>query len=132
MNASLAPTWPFVAQVAQLTRSVTKAGKTSTELVSLITTLSSSQASPQRLLDLKRGPWSIANRSHYVRDLPFGQDRSRLRPGHAPPILAALRNLAITLIQRFGSSHIRATRHPFASGPQQALALLGFPKGDQQ
>lgn len=132
MNAYLAPCWPFVAQVAQLTRTVTKAGKTTTEVVYLITTLSASKASPERLLDLNRGHWSIENRSHYVRDVSFGEDRSRLRTGNAPQILAALRNLAITLIHRFGSSQIRATRRHFASCPEQALALLGFPKGGQQ
>src|SRR5579862_3232895 len=46
---------------------------------------------------------SYQNRSHYVRDVTFGEDRSRLRTGHAPQIMAALRNLAITLIHRFGS-----------------------------
>ncbi len=132
MNAYLAPSWPFVAQVAQLTRTVTKAGKTTIEVVYLITTLTASKASPECLLDLNRGHWSIENRTHYVRDVTFGEDRSRLRTGNAPQILAALRNLAITLIHRFGSSHIRATRRHFASCPQQALALLGFPKGGQQ
>jgi predicted transposase YbfD/YdcC len=132
MNAYLAPSWPFVAHVAQLTRTVTKAGKTSTEVVSLITTLPPAKASPQRLLELNRGHWAIENGSHYVRDVTFGEDRSRLRTGHAPHILAALRNLAITLIHRSGSSHIRAARCHFASCPQQALALLGSPKGGQQ
>src|SRR5712691_10981236 len=127
MNAYLAPAWPFVAQVAQLTRTVTKAGKTTTEVVYLITTLSPSKASPERLLELNRGHWSIENRSHYVRDVTFGEDRSRLRSGNAPQILAAFRNLAITLIHRFGSSQIRATRRHFASCPGEALALLGFP-----
>jgi predicted transposase YbfD/YdcC len=62
MNASLAACWPFVAQVAQLTRSVTKAGKTTTEVVYLITTLSASKASPERLLELTRGHWSVEHR----------------------------------------------------------------------
>jgi predicted transposase YbfD/YdcC len=132
MNAYLAPSWPFVAQVAELTRTVITAGKTTTEVVYLITTLAASKASPEHLLDLNRGHWSIENRTHYVRDVIFGEDRSRLRSGNAPQILAAFRNLAITLIHRFGFSQIRATRRHFASCPQQALALLGFPKGGQQ
>jgi len=132
MNTYLAPGWPFVAQVAQLTRTVTKAGQTTTEVVYLITTLTASKASPEYLLDLNRGHWSIENRTHYVRDVTFGEDRSRLRTGNAPQILVAFRNLAITLIHRSGSSHIRATRRHVASCPQQALALLGFPKGGQQ
>jgi predicted transposase YbfD/YdcC len=132
MNAYLAPSWPFVAQVAQLTRTVTKAGTTTTEVVYLITTLSPSKASPQRLLELNRGHWSIENRSHYVRDVSFGEDHSRLRSGNGPQILAALRNLVITLIHRSGSSHIAATRRHFASCPQEALALLSHKKAGQQ
>jgi predicted transposase YbfD/YdcC len=118
--------------VAQLTRCVTKAGTTTIEIVYLITTLAPSKASPERLLELNRGHWSIENRSHYVRDVTFGEDRSRLRTGHAPQILAAFRNLAITLIHRYGSCHIKATRRHFASCPLEALALLSSPTGGQQ
>jgi predicted transposase YbfD/YdcC len=127
LNAYLAPTWPQVAQVAQLTRMVTKAGTTTTEVAYLITTLASSKATPERLLSLNRGHWSIENGSHYVRDISFGEDRSRLRTGNAPQILAALRNLAITLIHRYGSCQIKATRRHFASCPHEALALLSAP-----
>lgn len=132
MNAYLAPCWPFVAQVAQLTRTVTKADKTTTEVVYLITTLSPAKASPERLLELNRGHWSVENRLHYVRDVSFGEDRSHLRTGPAPQILAAFRNLVIALIHRFGSSHIAATRRHFASCPHHALALLFAQKGGQQ
>ena len=132
MNAYLAPCWPYVAQVAQLTRTVTKVGKTTTEVVYLITPLSPPKASQERLLELVRGHWGIENRLHYVRDVSFGEDRSRLRTGSAPQVLAALRNLVITLIHRSGSSQIAATRQHFASCPQEALALLFSRKGDQQ
>jgi predicted transposase YbfD/YdcC len=132
MNAYLAPCWPYVAQVAQLTRTVTKAGKTTTEVVYLITTLAPTKASPQRLLELVRGHWSIENRLHYVRDVSFREDRSRLRTGNAPQILAAMRNLVIALIHRQGSSQVAATRQHFASCPQEALALLLSRKGRQQ
>src|SRR5712691_795120 len=67
---------------------------------------------------------SYQNGLHYVRDVSFGEDRSRLRTGSAPQILAALRNLAITLILRSGSSHIAASRRHFASHPREAFALL--------
>lgn len=132
MSAYLAPTWLYIAQVAQLTRTATKAGKTTSEIVYLITTLSPTRASPERLRDLNRGHWSIENRSHYVRDVSFGEDRSRVRTGNAPQILATFRNLAIAPLHRFGSSHITATRRHFASCHHQALALLSSPKGGQQ
>jgi predicted transposase YbfD/YdcC len=118
--------WPLVEQVAELTRTVTvrKTGKTSQEVVYLITPLTPAEASPQRLLEVVRGHWSIENSSHYVRDVTFGEDRSRLRTGSAPQILATLRNLALTLIHRSGSSQIAATRRHFASHSHKAFDLL--------
>ena len=91
MNASLSPGWPHVTQVAEVTRTVTKKGVTSTEVVSLITDLSPQLASPLQLLAFVRGHWGIANRSHYGRSVSFQQDRSRLRTPNAPQILAACR-----------------------------------------
>lgn len=126
LNDYLAPSWPLVRQVARLTRTVTvrKTGKTTPEVVYLITDLTPIQASPRRLLDLERGHGSIENRLHYVRDVSFGEDRSRLRTGSAPQIMAALRNLAITLIHRRGSSQIAASRRRFAAHPREAFSLL--------
>src|SRR5437016_61591 len=111
MNDYLTPAWPLVGQVARLTRTVTvrKTGKTTQKVVYLITDLTPIQASPRRLLDLARGHWSIENGLHSVRDVSFGEDRSRLRSGSAPQIMAALRNLALTLIHRTGSSQVLAT-----------------------
>src|SRR5438105_14432536 len=62
---------------------------------------------------------SYQNRVHYVRDVSFGEDRSRLRSGSAPQLMAALRNLAITLIHRTGSSQIAASRRHFAAHPRE-------------
>src|SRR6266567_5697593 len=121
MNDYLASRWPLVRQVARLRRTVTvhKTGKTTHEVVYLLTDLTPLQASPRRLLDLNRGHWIIENGLHYVRDVSFGEDRSRLRAGSAPQIMAALRNLAITLIHRSGSSQIAASRRHarFSSSP---------------
>ena len=61
LNEYLQQDWPGVAQVAQLTRTVTvsKTAETTTEVVYLITTLTREQASPERLLELVRGHWCI-------------------------------------------------------------------------
>jgi len=130
LNEYLQQDWPGVAQVAQLTRTVTvsKTAETTTEVVYLITTLTREQASPERLLELVRGHWCIENRSHYVRDVTFQEDRSRLRTGHAPQILASLRNLVITLIHRHGSSQIASTRRSLSSHPERACAWLLDPQ----
>jgi predicted transposase YbfD/YdcC len=132
MNAYLKPTWPHIRQVAQLTRIVTKKEGTTIEVVYLITNLSPAQASPTRLLDVVRGHWSIENGSHYVRDVTFAEDRSRLRSGTAPQIWATFRNLAITLLHRTGTSHIAATRRSFSHRPALALRLLFQRRTSQQ
>lgn len=118
--------WPHIAQVGRLRRQVTvpTTGQIREEVVYLITTLTAAQASPERLLALVRGHWHIENRLHYVRDVTFGEDRSRLRSGAVPQILAALRNLAITLIHRSGVGDIAAARRAFAYHPRRALRLL--------
>jgi predicted transposase YbfD/YdcC len=124
MTDYLALTWPSLAQVAQLTRTVTRKGQTHHEIVYLITSLSADRAPPLRLLELVRGHWHIENGLHYVRDVTFGEDRSHIRTGNAPQVMAALRNLTITLIHRSGSTQIAATRRHFALHPRQALTLL--------
>lgn len=96
MNAYLHATWPHIHQVAQVTRVITSKKGTTTEIVYLITNLSSAQASPQHLLAVIWGHWSIENGSHYVRDVTFGEDRSRLRSGDAPQVLATKHSRAST------------------------------------
>ena len=55
----LAPTWPYIAQVGQLTRTITAQGQTRQEIVYLLTSLAPHQASPFRLLELIRGHRSL-------------------------------------------------------------------------
>jgi predicted transposase YbfD/YdcC len=124
LTAYLRERWPYLEQVAEVTRTVTCKGKTCCEVVYLITDLTAEQASPLHLLRYNRGHWHVENGLHYIRDVDFGEDRSRLCSGNAPQIMAALRNLAITLIHRSGSSHIAASRRFFAYHPEQALAFF--------
>ena len=124
--------WPGITHVAQLTRTRTERGETSVEVVYLITILPSGQDGPHDLLALVRGHWAIENSLHYVRDVTFAEDRSRIRTGHAPQLLAACRNLAITLIHRSGSSHIAASRRSFSYHPRRAFDLLFARASPQQ
>jgi hypothetical protein len=48
---------------------------------------------------------------YFIVDL--GEDGSRLSTGNAPQMMAALRNLVLTLIHRFGSSQVAASRRSF-------------------
>lgn len=119
--------WPGIAQQAELVRTVHHNGRVHEERVYLITSLTAEAAGPERLLALARGHWSIESR-HWLRDVVFAEDRSCLRSGHAPQIMAALRNLVITLIRRRGTRQISATRRHFAAHPAEALRLLLTPR----
>jgi predicted transposase YbfD/YdcC len=103
LNAYLRAYFPFpgIAQIAQLTRTVRTGATTRSETVYLITSLTPRHADPARLLTLIRGHWSVESR-HWLRDVTFGEDAARLRTGAAPQIMAAVRNLVITLIRRTG------------------------------
>ncbi|SDM36383.1 hypothetical protein [Actinomyces ruminicola] len=46
-----------------------------------------------------RGHWAIENRLHWVRDVTYDEDNHQLRTGSGPQVMAALRNLAISLIR---------------------------------
>jgi len=127
MNLYLHDRWPSLAQVGQLTRTVRTKQRATTEVVYPIASLAPAAAPPAHLAALVRAYWSIENKRHYVRDVTFGEDRSRLRTGDAPQILACLRNLTITLLHRAGHTAIAAARRHFAAHPATALALLVAP-----
>jgi hypothetical protein len=114
---------PQLRQVAEVTRTVTHKGATHQEVVFLVTSRSAARATSAQLLAWTRGHWSIEAR-HHVRDVAFAEDRSQLRHGHAPHIMAACRNLCITLLHRTGRTDISAGRRSFAYHPGRALALL--------
>lgn len=117
--------FPCIRQVACLLSTVQDRRGTQRDVRFLLTSCAPAQASPARLLQLIRGHWAIESR-HWVRDVVFGEDRSRLRSGAAPQIMAALRNLAHTLIRRGGTKRIAAQRRAFAAHPAHALRTLGL------
>ena len=117
---------PGIGQVACLLTTVDDRRGTHRDVRFLLTSLTPPQADPARILTLARGHWSIESR-HWVRDVTFGEDRSPLRTGAAPQILATLRNLAHTLIRRTGTTAIAAARRAFSYHPARALALLLSP-----
>jgi len=59
----------------------------------------SSEHGAARILELVRGHWKIENALHWVRDVVFDEDRSQVRTGNGPPVMATLRNLAISMLR---------------------------------
>lgn len=119
----LAPAWRGLAQVCRLTRQRIVRGKESTETVYAITSLNADKANAETLLGLSREHWGIENRLHYVRDVTYREDQGRTNAGHAPQVLAALRNTALTVLRRLGFKPVEGIEY-FAEHRQQAIDVV--------
>jgi predicted transposase YbfD/YdcC len=120
--------WPGVAQVGQVESTVTKDGKTTTEVRSFVASVPRAEADGERLLGWVRGHWSIENRSHYVRDVTLGEDASRIRKGSGPEVMAAVRNATIGLLRLSGASNIAAAVRRNGSRIGELFTKLGILK----
>lgn len=118
--------WPGVEQVCRLTRITWRNGQEQQEVAYAITSASRSQAAAGKLLTWWRGHWGIENRVHYVRDVTFGEDASRIRTASAPQILAATRNAIISLLRLWDCPNIAAALRKNAYQPARLLAKLGI------
>ncbi|GAB3828993.1 hypothetical protein GCM10027610_014950 [Dactylosporangium cerinum] len=97
-----------------------------TETVYAITDLQTHQAKPWHLADWIRGHWSIENKVHWVRDVTYDEDRSQIRTGTGPQVMAAIRNAAIGALRLDGTTNIAAANRHYARNPNRSLALLGI------
>jgi hypothetical protein len=119
--------FPHARQVLVLDRHTTDlaGGHPRTEIVYGITSLNAARADPARLAWLVRGHWEIENRLHWVRDVTFDEDRSQVRAGHGPQVMASLRNLAVSLLRLAGHRSIAQGVRWAGRDPTRALGLLG-------
>jgi hypothetical protein len=77
---------------------------------------------PDRWNEWIRGHWRIENGSHYVRDVAFAEDASRIR--NNPDIVARLRSFAYNLIRASGVDNIKNARYRAALDVTFAINLL--------
>jgi predicted transposase YbfD/YdcC len=119
--------WPGLGQVLQIKRTITdkQTGRTTSESAYAITSLSPERATPAQLLQAWKEHWHIENKLHYVRDVTFDEDRSTVRTGTIPLVMATLRNTAIGLLRLLGATNIASACRLFAAQPHLALAALG-------
>ncbi|MGW7674493.1 ISAs1 family transposase [Streptomyces sp. NPDC054775] len=111
-------------QVAQLRRTVTRRGRRTIEIVYLITSADARTAPPAVLAAWVQSHWEIENRLHWVRDVTFDEDRSQIRTGNAPRVMASLRNTAITLLRLDGHDNIAAALRHHARATDRPISLL--------
>ena len=102
-----------------------RSGIQRTERAYGVSSLSAAEADPARLLELNRGHWEIENRVHYVRDVSFDEDRSRVRAGAGARVMASIRNLVISIFRLLGFSYIPEGFRYFAMRIDRIFELLG-------
>jgi predicted transposase YbfD/YdcC len=124
LNDFLAGQWAGVAQVFRLTRTVIEDGKTRTEVVYGLTSLSPARACPARLLQLVRDHWAIENRLHWRRDVTLREDHCQVRKGDAPRVLAVLNSFLLAVLDFLGVPNVPEQMRFFDAHPLQAVRLL--------
>lgn len=120
--------WPGLTHVFQLKREVTniKTKETKIEVVVGIARLLEAKESARQLLNLTQGHWSIENRLHRQRDVIFLEDKSTIRKKNAPQVMAALKNLVLSLYHSFGVRYFPAAFRRFSAAPEELFTLLGL------
>ena len=118
--------WPGIAQVIQYhyTGKYLKTGEETPKVHYGITSLTPEAASAKRLLEIRRGHWSIENKSHWMRDMVLGEDTSPVRCGGIPQVMAANRNTALSVFRFAGYTAISDTIKYLASKPKLTVNLI--------
>lgn len=71
--------------------------------------ISSLAAHPQAALHAVRQHWGIENKLHWVLDVCFGDDQSRIRKGNAPTNIAIIKKAVLNLLRLVKKDHPRVS-----------------------
>jgi predicted transposase YbfD/YdcC len=88
--------------------------------------ISSAALSAARAAQAIRSHWAIENSLHWVLDVTFGDDQSRLRTGHGAKNMAVVRHFAINLLRTVQDKlSIRLRRKSATWNPDYLATVLG-------
>ena len=112
------------AQVLREVREKKTGQQRETVVAYLLTNLPPQHARGPAWLRLNRGYWgAIENGVHRVRDGALREDQCRARKGHLPRVLAALTNVALSILRMLGKTNLAEAMEELSYSPRAALAL---------
>src|SRR5712691_10357296 len=121
-----APRFPQLTTIAMVESRIERGDKIETERRSYI---SSRALSAAAFAAAARGHWAIENKLHWILDVTFGEDLSRLRTGHGAKNMAVVRHFALNLVRQVADKRsIKRRRKRAAWDPQYLLDILGPPQ----
>jgi predicted transposase YbfD/YdcC len=113
---------PGVACLLRAETRVERAGSTRTETRYFV---SSRSLTATEAAAAVRGHWAIENRLHWVLDVTFGEDQSRLRKGHGARNMATVRHFALNLVRAAADKRSIKSRRKLAGwSPDYLQAVL--------
>jgi predicted transposase YbfD/YdcC len=117
-----APQWSKLQSLGQVISYTTRDGKETSEVRYYISSLT---PKAKRFAEAVRGHWGIENSMHWVLDVTFQEDQSRIRKDYGPDNFALLRRVALTLIKRDTSrGSVRRKRKRAAWSNEALLNIL--------
>jgi predicted transposase YbfD/YdcC len=117
--------FPHVSRVARIRRDGYDASgaQVSKEIVHAVTSLDEDQATAADLAKLARGQWGIES-VHWLRDTVWDEDANTGYAGNGPQAMAALRNLAVSLLYLSGVTEISRTLQAITRDRNRLLDYL--------
>ena len=118
--------WPDVAAVVQVNREREVGGQ---RAVTSHYYIASHEGTAAEFAGWVRGHWDIENGLHWVLDVVFREDRSRIRAGNAGANLAMIRRVAVSLLRRAPGKGSGVTKRLKAGWDDDYLlqVLMGIP-----
>ncbi|HEX9858783.1 MAG TPA: ISAs1 family transposase [Paracoccaceae bacterium] len=118
------PRFANLKTIGMVESTVEKTGHTSTERRFYI---SSAALGAERFASGVRGHWGIENQLHWVLDVQFKEDQSRLRIGHGAKNMAVVRHFAVNLVRSADDKRSIKTRRKLAGWDTNYLHTLIHP-----
>lgn len=89
--------WPGIKSIGVVVRTREVNGKLEENAETFISSLDPKVRNMARRI---RQHWSIENQQHYILDVTFSEDSSRIRNGNSPEISSVFRRMALNILQR--------------------------------